>query len=56
MVRYARLIGNAYLFHIIKSTLNVAALYFEDQSLVFDKRWKGWEQYLHLLKTENCRL
>ena len=39
--------------YIIKSTLNVATLYFEDPGLVFEQ---VSEQYLHLLKTENCRL
>ena len=42
--------------YIIKNTLNVAALYFEDSGLVFDQRWKVSGQYLHLLKIENCRL
>ena len=42
--------------YIIKSTLNVAALYFENPGLVFDSAEKVSGQYLHLLKIENCRL
>ena len=40
--------------YIIKSTLNATALYFEDLGLTSVEKVSG--QYLHLLKTENCRL
>ena len=42
--------------YIIKSTLNVAALYFEDRALYLTSVEKVLGQYLHLLKIENCRL
>ena len=29
--------------YIIKSTLNVAAMHFEDPGFVFDQRWKGFK-------------
>ena len=41
--------------YIINSTLNVAVLYFEDPGLLTSVE-KFSEQYLHLLKTEYCRL
>ena len=40
--------------YIIKSTLNATALYFKDLGLTSVEKVSG--QYLHLLKTENCRL
>ena len=42
--------------YIIKSTLNVAALYLKTPALYLTSVENVSEQYLHLLKTENCRL